>query len=354
MGLAIDAGLIIKLTILVLRASPMSKTIGFVILSHNNPQQLHRLVLCLRRVYDGPPIVVHHDFSQSKLQRQDFPSDVNFVTPHVRTSWGDISTVTATLRAIEALYQNAAPDWFILLSSGDYPTMSANKVIEELASSGMDALLDYRQVPNLSDASYQHRYRIRASRYSADVGALQFDEFCPQPENPALRHFGLSRNLALAWRRYIGYRASLPMIRRGPRLDSYVINLPFADRRSPFTRKFKCYFGDQWFAGNAKAAEALLNPNDEYLKLSRFLSSRPNADECYYQTVLVNTPGLKITTATKRYADWSQSAGGPRGGPHPKTLDLDDLPSIISSKSHFARKFAANSPALDEIDRMLS
>jgi hypothetical protein len=35
-------------------------------------------------------------------------------------------------------------------------------------------------------------------------------------------------------------------------------------------------------------------------------------------------------------------------------LGLDDLPAIISSEAHFARKFSAESPVLDELDKMLS
>ena len=51
--------------------------------------------------------------------------------------------------------------------------------------------------------------------------------------------------------------------------------------------------------------------------------------------------------------DWSQSAGGPLGGSHPKVLGVDDLPAIISSKAHFARKFAPDALVLDAIDKML-
>jgi len=330
----------------------MSKPIGFVVLSHNNPHQLQRLVRCLRRVYDNPPIAIHHDIGQSRIRSDDFPSDVKFVVPHVKTGWGKFSLVAAALRALELLYQNAAPDWFILLSAADYPTMPADKVLEELASSGMDALLDYREVPNLSD--FSHARRLRISRYSVDVGVLRFDLPLPMPENPALKHFVLSSNLAIAWQRYIGLHVWLPVIRRGPRVGRYMINLPFEDWRSPFAPDFKCLYGDQWFTGNRKVAEILLKPTDQHMRLRRHLRFRYVADECCYQTVLGNTPSLRISKATRRFVDWSESAGGPHGGSHPKVLSVNDLSAIISSKSYFARKFAPESPMLDEIDKMLS
>jgi hypothetical protein len=133
-----------------------------------------------------------------------------------------------------------------------------------------------------------------------------------------------------------------------------LLQLPFEDWRSPFTAEFKCYYGDQWFTGNSRAAEALLNPVEKHMQLRHHLAFRVVADECYYQTILANSAGLKLSGATKRFVDWSQSAGGPHGGESPKVLGLDDLPSIIASKSHFARKFAPETPVLNELDKILA
>jgi hypothetical protein len=302
----------------------MSKQIGFIILSHANPPQLLRLARTLQRLYDNPPIVCHHDFSQSALIQDDFPSEIRFVSPFFKTGWGRYSIVMAALRALELLYENAAPDWFVLLSGTDYPTMRAEKVLEELNSGGMDALLDFREVSRThSDLPYR------------------------TPENPTLEHFVSPGNLAIAWNRYVGFNAWLPIIRSGPRIGRYIIYLPFEAWRSPFGPHFKCFYGDQWFTGNRKVAEILLNPTDKHMQLRRHLRFRIVGDECYYHSVLGNSPGLKISKATKRFSEWLG------GGAHPQILGLNDLPAIISSKAHFARKFAMDSPVLDEIDRML-
>lgn len=331
----------------------MSKRIGFVILSHNNPQQLLRLVRCLQRIYDNPPIAIHHDIGQSPLRRNDFPSDVRFALPHVKTGWGKFSLVVAALRTLELLYQNATPDWFVLLSAADYPTMPADKVLETLASSQVDALLDYREVPSLSDSNHNLTFGLSISRNSINFGTLQLGRSYSAPENSALKHFVLSNNLELAWRRYMGFYVWVPIIRSGPRIGRYMLNLPFEDWRSPFEPDFKCLYGDQWFTGNRKVAEILLRPTEKHMRLRRHLRFRYVADECYYQTVLGNALDLKISKATRRFMDWSQSAGGPLGGSHPKVLGVDDLPAIISSKAHFARKFAPDALVLDAIDKML-
>jgi hypothetical protein len=305
----------------------MSDRIGFVILSHSNPHQLRRLVRCLQTIYDDPPIAIHHDFGQCPLRPDDFPSGIRFVAPHVHTRWAQFSIVTAALRALELLYRNAEPDWFVLLSGADYPTMPARQVFEDLYASGADALLDYREVPNRCSgmpelSPYNSRNRIR-------------------------RNYDSPENRMLAWHRYIGFNVWFPTIRKGPRIGRYTVHTKFADWRSPFGASFKCFYGDQWFTGNHRVAEVLLHPDDNHMKLRRHLRLRTVPDECYYQSVLCNATGLKISTDTRRFAEWLY------GQSHPQELGLNDLPEIISSKAHFARKFAPGSPVLNEIDKLL-
>jgi Core-2/I-Branching enzyme len=300
----------------------MSEAIGFVIISHNHPQQLLRLVRCLQRNYDNPPIAIHHDLGQSQIRREDFPSDIRFVSPYVKTRWAQFSIVVAGLRSLELLYENATPNWFVLLSGADYPVMPAGRVLEELATSDKDALLEYREVPTstLPLSTQEHR---------------------------AVNRFTLPGNLALAWHRYVALNLWFPIIRSGPRIGRYTIPLPIKDWRAPFGPQFKCFYGDQWFTGTRRVAEILLNPTKKHMQLRRYLRLRTVPDECYYQTVIANIPGLKISKATRRFSEWT-------GGSHPKVLDLNDLEAIDLSKAHFARKFTPDSPVLDEIDKILS
>ena len=57
----------------------MSTTIGFLIVSHDKPAQLHRLIRRLMKLYNNPPIACHHDFSKCSLEGFDFPREVSFV-----------------------------------------------------------------------------------------------------------------------------------------------------------------------------------------------------------------------------------------------------------------------------------
>ena len=270
----------------------MGYEIGFVIVSHNQPRQLQRLVRRLQEIYNNPPIAVHHDFGQSPVRLDEFPSDIKFVTPHVNTRWAQFSVVTAALRALKLLYTSATPDWFFLLSGVDYPIAPATKVLNELATSGVDALMDYREVPDISD-----------KQPLQDV------------ENPALVHFTSNFRAEVAYRLYVGLNVWFPVVRKGPRIGRKTFYLRTRDWRAPFGPNFRCYYGDHWFAANSKAADVLLNPTEMHLRLQRHLQLRSSPDECYYHSVLANAPGLKICKATKRFAIWS-------GADHPKLLEF--------------------------------
>ena len=294
-----------------------SNQIGFVIVTYNNPQQLLRLVRTLQVAYENPPITIHHDFSQCPIRIEDFPSDIRFVLLHTKTRWGNMSVITATLRALDLLYATAEPKWFFLLSGSDYPVMAASKVVRELSNSEADALLDYRG----------------------------FDDSFPQ-ENPSLEVFDTAPYLETARKRYINWQLRYPIIKKGLRIGAKRLYVSAPDWRSPFNAQFKSFFGDHWFAGNSTVADILLNPTEKHLALRRYLRPRMVPEEIYYQSVLANNPDLRISRATRRFAIW-------RNSPHPELLGREHLDAIIESKAYFARKFAPDSEALDEIDKIL-
>lgn len=303
--------------------------IGFVLLSHQNPQQLARLVRTLNRLYGDPPIACHHDTSQSPLDLRDFPGNVSFVTPSVRTGWGKWSVVEATLAALRLLYDKADPDWFALLSAADYPIASAEHVRAELAASRADALLDYR------DAGAD-----------PETAAARFG-----PRNPSLGHFEAPGNRDMLRSRYMGAELWLPIVRfagaGGARLGRHTIHLPFDAPGHPFAGDFRCFYGDHWFTASRTAAAALLAPTVRERKLQQHLRRRASADECYYQSVLCNRAELTIQRDSRRFAKWNG------GGAHPATLTTGDLDEMLASKAHFARKFRHGDPVLDRIDEAL-
>jgi hypothetical protein len=63
-----------------------------------------------------------------------------------------------------------------------------------------------------------------------------------------------------------------------------------------------------------------------------YYRARPNSEESLFQTALCNHPDLQICKDHKRYEIWS-------GKSHPNWLELSDVPKILASGAHFARKF---------------
>jgi hypothetical protein len=304
----------------------MKARIGFVLLTHDKPAQFLRLVQRLMRLYDNPPIACHHDFSKCSLEEYDFPKGVTFVQPSINTSWGGVQTYRAFLAALNALYERPdSPDWFVLLSGTDYPVRPAQTVREELTRGGFDAYLDHRLVEY---------------------------PWTPDPRvTYAPKSFASAEWVPIAYDRYVALRIGLPWYswtRRKPvKVHLEFIRSKWLTRLfTPYSERLKCYGGSQWFTGNRKVAERLMTQKDDLRALFSHLTRRLFTDETITQTILCNQPDLKISKKDLRYIDWSQ------GGYHPKTLGMEDIPRILASGAHFARKFdlALGSEVFDAID----
>ena len=292
----------------------MTATIGFVLLTHTKPTQTQRLVNRLNVMFDEPPIVCHHDFAKCALPIKEFPTNVSFVQPPSPTGWGTFPTVEAALRAIKQMYDApASPDWFVLLSGSDYPIKPAATIRSQLEGSPYDAYIlhDLIQYNNWKDDWWLR---------------LCYERYCTK-----------------TWY-YPSLTKRLRPMRRALVLKHPLLTRPFL----PFSDHFRCYAGQFWFTANRRAAEYILRFYATRPRLaSHYRSSHvPNPEESYFNCVLGNAPGLKLDNNDYRYIDWS------RGGPHPKTLGMEDLPKLLSSTDHFARRLDIDHDAriLDELD----
>jgi hypothetical protein len=119
----------------------MTPSIGFVLLTHNKPRQVIRLIQRLDQMFEQPPIVCHHDFSQSHLPIDDLPHNTRLVQPYYKTGWSLFSVIDGMLEALALMYTaQAVPDWFVLLSGSDYPIKPASQILADLAASAASKL----------------------------------------------------------------------------------------------------------------------------------------------------------------------------------------------------------------------
>ena len=300
--------------------------IGFVIVSYSDPEQLLHLTKRIGSMFPNAKISCAHDFGQSQLDPESFPSFVSFVRPHVATRWGHISVIHAAMRALRGLYERDNPDWFVLLSGSDYPVVAADTILSELSTGGHDAYLDFREITPPAGITLSLDNREADYNFS-DPGwvLLAYDRYVAK----LLNYPSVTKRLRPKWKKLFIRRPWLVW--------------PF----HPFSANLRCFGGETWFTANQRVARILLDEYESGEHLIRHFSDRLIPEEAFYQTVICNQAGLRVSGDNKRYIDWSL-----RGG-HPKILDVGDLPAIAASRAHFARKFRPGSPALSLLDRVI-
>jgi hypothetical protein len=279
--------------------------IGFIITSYNKPHQLERLTGRLNVLFNHPPIVCHHNFDQCALDMERFAKNVSFVRPHIQTGWGSFTVIEAVVRALEQMYAAPEnPDWFVILSGTDYPIKSAAQILHDLRAGDYDA-------------------HVRHVQIHADTLATDWQK--------------------RAFRRYCSIRFRAPFMKR-----AFSLRIPLLTKLFlPFSKNFQCYAGDYWVTANRRVAQHLVKFHRSNPKVARHYSRVVIPEESYFLTILANAPEFKLNNNSWRYTDWS------RRSPHPKTLGLADLPKLLASPDHFARKFDLDedSAVLDQLDK---
>lgn len=294
----------------------MAPTIGFVLVTHSQPEQVAFLCRKLRSMFPDAPIAIHHDYSKCTLDPSTLPEKVNIVDKWVVTAWGKLTIVQAFLSGLRLLYETASPDWVVSLSGADYPIKTAEKILADLQGTAAAACMDFRECS-------------RRSRQPATTSPRTNPYGDPKWLNSAYKRYVAFDMVPFRIRKHIGFKD------RTVYLQSDLMTRWF----TPFTETFRPYAGDTWLTLNGRAAAALLDEGPVMQRLFRHYRRRPVPDESFYQTVLLNRPDLTIENNNRRYTVW------PPGAPHPRSLGLADIPALVASDAHFARKFPFD-PAL--------
>jgi len=300
-----------------------STSIGFILLTHTKPIQIHRLINKLNSMFNYPQIVCHHDFSKCDLSVDTLSKNISFIHPHLQTEWGGFSLVKATVRALRLMYETpTSPDWFILLSGSDYPIKTASQILGDLAASSYDAHIHYEEIKY---KTYRHDIKM-----SIIWQKLCHERYCTKSFTfPLLNRLLVQNKLEIRWEHPLLTRAFLP-----------------------FSETLRCFAGSQWFCANRRSAEYIIDFHSQKTALASHYRNLMFADESYFQTILGNASHLKLQNDEWhwRYVDWSTRSA------HPKTLLIEDLPSLLASSAHFARKFDidVDSTILDELDTITS
>lgn len=261
--------------------------IAHLILAHNNPQQLEKLVR--RLTYADDAVYIHLD-KKATLEQFIYLkslSNVYFINKRINVSWGACSIVVATINGFEQIINSGNDyDYINLLSGADYPLQSLAHIHNFLDQNKGKAFMSFMPI---------------------------LDEW--QEAISRITHYHLTDYSFPG--RYVVQRMLKNMLpkRKMPN------NLVPVGHSQWFTVPGECirYIVDYW------------NKNSNF---RRFIKLTWGPDEFAFQTILFNSfHREQMVNNNLRYIDWSA------GGASPKTFTLADQEAILSSEKLFARKF---------------
>lgn len=288
--------------------------IAYLILAHNNPRHLLRLIRALSS--SSSSFFIHVDRKSSLEEFANIKRD-NVCVSHERIPvyWGDFSQVEAVLVLLRiALTEQRRFDYFVLLSGTDYPLQSESYVEKFFERNEGKEFMNILPMP--CDACGKPISRLTSYK--------------TRPGDPISKIVKLVRKLLVT----IG---TLPTERD---YKSYLGNLV-------------PYCGDQWWALSREACEYIQSFVTNEPRAVNFFKHTVVPDESFFQTILGNSPYKAKMQRNLTYADWS------RGGSNPlyitethiklltatASITLDDVYGV--GEILFARKFS------DEAEQMV-
>lgn len=318
-----------------------SHKVAYLVLSHQYPRQVRRLID--RLLEDDPDgyVVVQHDPAGGTLDLSGCadPARAHLLTTFSVRRWGNYALVGDLLQAISWALTHLEIGWVTVLSGQDYPLRSLAGFGAELGDSGFDAFLSARiiplQRPNASDSAalYAHaRYYYRWYRLPAWLLGWSKGRSIDRLVAGALRRLSGGQPFIFVWPLPRGAGEMIGV--RRPKL--------------PFSDEFPCYMGSQWLTMSRRAASLTLDFLARCPDLEALYRRSIIPDESLLVTILCNTDGLRVRDSNHHFI---RMVGA--GQSHAAVLEMADLAELRTSGQRFARKFdeRVDSDVLDELDR---
>ncbi len=253
----------------------------------------------------GPHVgfAVHIDRSADPASALRFRRELDALTTvtyarRVGARWGSYGQALAIMRCIEAALGRMEPfDRYVLLSGQDYPIACQARIVEFFAANPATEYVEaFPQDVMDPDVSWWSPY-FRFRRYHLWVG---------------------------------GRHVVLPFVRKAP-------------------PPVPIYHGSTWWALTRAAVTYVLEQFESNRELRNYLRTGFLVDEVYVPSLLMASRfASKLAWSNVTFAEWT-----PTSGPHPKTLQIDDLHALLASPKLFARKFDANvdESLMNELDK---
>ncbi|WP_138502782.1 beta-1,6-N-acetylglucosaminyltransferase [Nostoc sp. PA-18-2419] len=296
--------------------------IAYIILAHNSPEQLARLIYKLNTDYVS--FFIHIDKKTDSQIYSQIYSKFNkfanvFFVKRYNSEWGSFNAVRASLEGIKSIVETGTYfDYVIHLSGQDYLIKSTSEICKFLQENKGKEFIEYFPLP-------YSKWKKGGFRRIEYWHIRWKDEYFCIPEE----------------REFKSPISSL--------LYSLLI-LILPKRKLP--EGFTFYGGSAFWCLTGECVKYIndfVKQNPKFVNRFNYTSL---ADELFYQIVILNSPFKdKVVNDNMRYIDWGDEVEAY----HPKVLDKNDFEKISESEKLFARKFDQNkdSDILNMIDEMI-
>lgn len=292
--------------------------------THRAPAQVVRLVRHLVRASTGAVVLVSHDERGEPLDAAALERLGDVHVLRTRGGYGDFSHVDRWMDAARWLTTHSVDyDWMVTVSGQDYPVRPLARVECELRGSAFDGYVEHFPVFAASSRWPRRRARIRYLYRHRRLPAM------PAAARRALR---LASVIGLVQ----------PLLALNAAYGSVALRTP-----TPFGPGFPLYGGSFFTSLRRECVEYLRSFYEQRPAIVRYFRGTLAPEEVFFQTVLLASGRFALSGDCKRFLDFS---GG--DGARPRLLGVADLPVLLDSGAHFARKFdqAYDANVLDALD----
>jgi len=303
----------------------MSAKVAYLILAHEAPEALHRLLWRLN-TDDGKEnrgAYIHIDKKVPSITtldfREQFPETV-YLENRVKCIWGSFNICEATINLMRAAYESDRNfDHFALLSGQCYPVqplgdleayLAAHPQLEFITASPMEVntswvrMLNERYIVGSNNPNKQARWRYLVKNRMQRV------------VNSKAKLFGEPFKYGLLGGRVL-------------------------------------YKGSQWLILTRTAIRHILETHDQDANLRKLFNTIRFSSEQYFHTIVGNSPLLVHVRPSVTFTDWTQKGSSPTPINLGHALLLRHLLKKDPNRYFFARKVTGRSmPLYDVLDEL--
>lgn len=252
----------------------MNRTkIVYLILAHNTPSHLKRLVSAL--LCPESSFFIHVDKKADISEFNQIKGEnIFFSDKRIPIYWGEYSQVEAIINLMrQALRMNQDYDYFVLLSGSDYPLRSKgyiNSFFEIYKGTEFINIVNMPCEEAGKSISRLEEYRVRS-----DLPTQPMQKIAQR----LLRKIGLDLQCKRNYRKYLG------------NVDPYA--------------------GSAWWALTNSACRYVLHFIDKEKSIVKYFENTSCPDEMLFQTIIGNSPFKKMVKRNLTYTDWSAGKSSP-------------------------------------------